>query len=108
MDDFDRRKVFCWHGEGTLLYECQDPEHTTPKATAGRERSSDVVVIYYRGSGEFYVPNTDRSSDMFGASTIHQVGPCEHKHTTPEAAETCGRKMTDRAVREWNKARGIT
>ena len=110
--DEERRSAFCWHstpGSPVRLYDCQDPEHTTPKATASRSRDrfDRETVVYYHGTGKFYVPVTDRDSDMFGGSTVHEVGPCDHRHTTIDAAEACGNRLTDKAVKTWNREHGI-
>jgi len=111
--DFDRKNVLCWHSTPDVkvkLYECTDPEHTTPKATASRSRDgfSRETVVYYHGTGQFTVPVTDRDSDMFGGASTYQVGPCEHRHTTIEAAEKCGNRLTDKEVAAWNREHGIT
>ena len=104
--DTDRSQVRCWHGN--LLLECEDPEHSTPKATASRrDRFCTVTVIYYQGQGRFTVPVTDKADSMYGGESIHEVGPCEHRHTTIEAAERCGTRMTDKAVAAWNKKHGV-
>lgn len=109
--DEERRSAFCWHSTPDVkvrLYDCQDPEHTTPKATASRHEHTRLeTMIYWRGTGQFTVPVTDRDSDMFGGASIHDVGPCDHRHTTIEAAETCGRRLTDAAVKAWNRDHGI-
>lgn len=111
-DDFDRRDVLCWHSTleaKVKLYECPDPEHTTPKATAARygDHFTRETVVYYHGAGAFSVPVTDRDSDMYGGGITHPVGPCDHRHETTEAAEACGTRLTDKAVAKWNADHGI-
>jgi hypothetical protein len=112
MHDFDRRDALCWHSTPDApinLYECTDPEHDTPKAAASRSRDrfSRETVVYYHGTGQFFVPITDRDRDMFGGSRQYDVGPCPHRHKTIEAAEECGNRLTDKAVAEWNRDHGI-
>jgi hypothetical protein len=103
----DRKDVYCWHG--VLLLACQDPEHTTARATpALRDNYHRETVVYYRGTGHFSVPVTDRDDPMYGGSTIHYVDACPHQHITVDAAQACGQKRTRAAADAWNKTHGIT
>jgi hypothetical protein len=107
MTGVDRKDVYCWHG--VLLLACEDPEHSTPRATpALRDNFARETVVFYHGTGQFSVPITDRDDPMYGGGIIHDVGACKHRHITIEAAQACGQKLTRAAADVWNKTHGIT
>jgi hypothetical protein len=104
MQDTDRREVNCWHGN--KLYECEDPEHATPKSIASRGQADAITVVYYRGTAEIWTTITDRESDMYGGQRIETV-KCPHRHRDWKTAEKCGAQLAIREARRRNKERGI-
>ena len=83
------------------------PEHAAqlanPQWTSGRPRVNEVVTISYEASVPLYFPETDTTTDMYGAS-YEQWAKCGHKHETYEAAEQCGKSLQRTAPRKRNKA----
>ena len=104
MRDVDRSTLHCWHGN--LLYECEDPEHSTQVARVSNHPDYELVTVtYYQGATKLYTNVTDRNSDMYGGETVETI-TCPHKHETREAATLCGQRLAKAEARRRNKDNG--
>jgi len=69
-----------------------DPEWATARPYYSEER-----VWYFHGTAELYHREPD------GRSTVEYL-TCKHRHTDPDKAKECGRRLGERTARARNKA----